>query len=197
VIWGRRDQMFVYIGGAIAATVRAQWQRADGGWDSITRAAAERGSSACSTWSAASRGSGSLRIPAPCRAPRGALLSMASHGTDQLDRCSVFWLPARLSRGGSALIGSRRDHRAEFSLFLLVGLLLYGHYGGRSVLRARAQAVRRDLSDVHHRRPAAGTLRVSSSPTPRGGAVDLAGSMSSMASSSVLDPLPLVPSDSG
>jgi transporter, SSS family len=62
----------------------------------------------------------------------GAIFSMASHGTDQL---IVQRLLACRDEGDSrkALIGSAVVVMLQFALFLGVGLLLWGHYGGASV----------------------------------------------------------------
>jgi len=62
----------------------------------------------------------------------GAFLSMASHGTDQLVVQRVLTTKS-LEASRKALIGSGIIVIIQFALFLLVGLLLYGHYQGFSV----------------------------------------------------------------
>lgn len=62
----------------------------------------------------------------------GAFLSMASHGTDHLVVQRVLATKS-LQAGRKALIGSGVVIIVQFALFLVVGLLLYGHYGGASV----------------------------------------------------------------
>ncbi len=62
----------------------------------------------------------------------GAVLSMASHGTDQLIVQRL--LACRTVRDSQkALIGSGVIVILQFALFLLVGLLLWSHYGGATL----------------------------------------------------------------
>jgi solute:Na+ symporter, SSS family len=62
----------------------------------------------------------------------GAFLSMASHGTDQLIVQRILTTKS-LRDGRKALIGSGVIIVAQFLIFLMVGILLYGHYGGASL----------------------------------------------------------------
>jgi SSS family transporter len=62
----------------------------------------------------------------------GAFLSMASHGTDHLIVQRVLATKS-LKAGRKALIGSGVVIVFQFALFLVVGVLLYGHYGGATL----------------------------------------------------------------
>ncbi|MBI4810318.1 MAG: sodium/solute symporter [Ignavibacteriales bacterium] len=62
----------------------------------------------------------------------GAFLSMASHGTDQLIVQRL--LTVRTLRDGQrALIGSGIIVIFQFAIFLIIGILLYGYYGGSTL----------------------------------------------------------------
>jgi len=184
VIWVDAIQMFVYIGGAIAAAVLLVAGRmADG-----IQSRAPPLTPGSSTSSTSERRVGFLAdcVYAPRRAHRRALLSMASHGTDQLIVQRVL-ATRSVTSGRKALIGSGVIIVLQFALFLVVGLLLYGHYGGRSVaeLGLRRSDEIFPMFIVEGLPPGlsgfiiAGLLAAALST--------LAGSMSSMASSSVLD----------
>ncbi len=128
VIWVDAVQMLVYLGGAAIAFAFLVG-RADGGWSALTAAAAETGKFKMLDWGF---GAGFFQKPYTLAAglAGGALLSMASHGTDQLIVQRL--LAARsLAAGRMALIGSGIIIVFQFALFLLVGLLLFGHYGGK------------------------------------------------------------------
>ncbi len=62
----------------------------------------------------------------------GGFLSMASHGTDQLIVQRVLATKS-LEAGRKALIGSGIIIVFQFAVFLVLGLFLYGFYGGASV----------------------------------------------------------------
>lgn len=62
----------------------------------------------------------------------GAVFSMASHGTDQL-MVQRLLACRSLSDSQKALIGSALLVMVQFSLFLLIGLLLWAYYGGATV----------------------------------------------------------------
>ena len=79
----------------------------------------------------------------------GAFLSMASHGADQLIVQRL--LSARsLKASQAAVIGSGVAVIFQFALFLMLGIGLWGFYGGKDVREPRL-----DLSDVHRRPDAA------------------------------------------
>jgi solute:Na+ symporter, SSS family len=127
VIWVDAVQMLVYLGGA-ALALAFLLAKAEGGWSGITVAAREAGKFQAIDWGFTA---GFFQKPYTLIAglAGGALLSMASHGTDQL---VVQRLLAARSLAGSrkALIGSGLIILFQFALFLFVGLLLFGHYSG-------------------------------------------------------------------
>jgi len=63
----------------------------------------------------------------------GAIFSVASHGTDQLIVQRLLACRS-LADSQKALIGSAVVVMLQFGLFLLIGLLLWSHYGGASTL---------------------------------------------------------------
>jgi SSS family transporter len=184
VIWVDAVQMVVYIGGALVAAVMLV-AGFEGGWGGITRAACEAGKFQVFDLGF---GSGFFQKPYTLFAGLlgGGLLSMASHGTDQLIVQRV--LTTRdLAASRKALIGSGIVIVGQFALFLLVGLLLYGQYHGMS---PSAMGLRRadEIFPLYI---------LSGLPPGVAGFIiaglfaaalsTLAGSMSSMSSSTVLD----------
>jgi len=184
VIWVDAIQMLIYIGGALAAGAILVSSHA-GGWSGITRLASEGGKFSVFNlgfgpgfWSQPYTLLGGLL--------GGAFLSMASHGVDQLTIQRVLSAKS-LPASRKALIGSGVIVIFQFALFLVVGLLLYGHYDGASLQQlglSRAdeifpryiiQGLPPGISGLI----IAGLLAAALST--------LAGSMSSMASSTVLD----------
>jgi SSS family transporter len=136
VIWVDAVQMLVYLGGAIVAIIFLV-MHAEGGWGELTRAAVDAHKLQVFDLSF---GADFFQRPYTLLAGLlgGALLSMASHGTDQL-------VVQRLLAAGSlaasrkALIGSGIIIVLQFALFLLVGLLLFGHYAGQPPLELGLQ----------------------------------------------------------
>lgn len=130
VVWMDVVQMAVYLGGAAAAVVILLGQAPDGWWAQ----AAEAGKTQVLNFAAGGSFSGWITSPYAfaTAVAGGAVFSMASHGTDQL---IVQRLLACRNVGDSkkALIGSSFVVFFQFALFLLVGLLLWSHYGGASV----------------------------------------------------------------
>lgn len=130
VVWMDVVQMAVYLGGAAAAVVILLGQAPDGWWAQ----AAEAGKTQVLNFAAGGSFSGWITSPYAfaTAVAGGAVFSMASHGTDQL---IVQRLLACRNVGDSkkALIGSSVVVFFQFALFLLVGLLLWSHYGGASV----------------------------------------------------------------
>ena len=169
VIWVDAVQMLVYVGGAlIAAAVLIGGH--PGGWEGILAPAVEAGK-----FTAVDLGFGPGFWSRPYTLLAGliggALLSMASHGTDQLIVQRLLTTRS-LAAGRKALIGSGILVIFQFALFLLVGLLLYGHYGGQSTAGARAAESRRDLSRYHRRRTPSGSLGVHYCGAPGSGPLD-------------------------
>ena len=183
VIWVDAIQMFVYIGGALAA---AAFLAADtpGGLSAILDRAALEGKLQIVNLDFSQFWSSPYTLIAGLVG--GALLSMASHGTDQLVVQRV--LATKSERAArKALIGSGVIVILQFALFLIVGLMLYGHYGGQTLAGlglARADEIFPRYI-VEGLPPGvsgfiiAGLLAAALST--------LAGSMSSMSSSTVLD----------
>ncbi len=130
VVWMDVVQMLLYIGGAglaiglLLADVPADW------W----QRAADAGKTTLIDFGADSSWGRWLTEPYTfvTAVLGGAVLSMASHGTDQL---IVQRLLTCRSTGDSqkALIGSGVVVMLQFALFLGVGLLLWVHYGGASL----------------------------------------------------------------
>lgn len=184
VIWVDAVQMVIYLGGALLAGI-VLIANAEGGWAGLAAIAAEAGKFQVFNVDFSSN---FFQKPYSLIAGvlGGTFLSMASHGTDQLIVQRVLATKS-LERGRKALIGSGIIIIMQFAIFLVVGLLLYGHYNGAS------------LSDLHLQRAdeifpkfiieglppgvsgfiIAGLLAAALST--------LAGSMSSMASSTVMD----------
>jgi len=183
VIWVDAVQMLIYIGGALVAAILLV-SSADGGWLAITHKA----------WEAGKFQVFNLSFDNFWRTPYtllggligGAFLSMASHGVDQLIIQRVLTTKS-LAASRKALIGSGVIIVMQFALFMVVGLLLYGHYNGASVAamgltradeifpRYITQGLPPGVSGLI----IAGLLAAALST--------LAGSISSMASSTVLD----------
>lgn len=184
VIWVDAVQMFIYLGGALAA-IFVLVAGHEGGWAALTAAAGEAGKFQVFNPGSAE---GFLKQPYTILGGilGGAFLSMASHGTDQLIVQRVLATKS-LEAGRKALIGSGVIIIAQFAVFLVAGLLLYGHYGGASLESlglARSDEIFPKF--IVEGLPAgvsgliiAGLLAAALST--------LAGSMSSMASSLVLD----------
>lgn len=128
VIWVDAIQMFVYLGGALAA---AAFLAADtpGGFSAIMSRAAAEGKLQIVNLDFAEFWSSPYTLIAGLLG--GALLSMASHGTDQLVVQRVLTTKSE-GAARKAIIGSGMIVILQFALFLIVGLMLYGHYGGQS-----------------------------------------------------------------
>ena len=184
VIWVDAVQMVVYFGGAIVAALVLIGMY-PGGLAGASRLASEAGKFQIFNLGF---GEGFWTTPYTLFAGLlgGGFLSMASHGTDQLVVQRVLATKS-LAGGQKALIGSGVIVIVQMALFMLVGLLLYGHYNGASVSAlslARADEVFPRFI-VEGLPPGvsgfiiAGLLAAALST--------LAGSISSMASSTVLD----------
>lgn len=130
VIWVDAIQMIIYLGGAIVAMIYLVGGHPEG-WAGLSALAAEKGK-----FAVIHPGSldGFFSQPYSLLAGilGGAFLSMASHGTDQLIVQRVLATQS-LSSGRKALVGSGVIIVVQFALFLVLGLLLYGHYGGAAV----------------------------------------------------------------
>jgi SSS family solute:Na+ symporter len=122
VIWTDVVQMFVYIGGAALVAIGAL-RAIDGGWSTVV---------------AAGEGAGKFTIIDLSTDPRrvytiwsgivgGVALTLATHGTDQFLVQRL--LSARSERdAGRGLVLSGFIVFAQFTMFLLIGLMLYTYY---------------------------------------------------------------------
>ncbi|MBI4418514.1 MAG: sodium/solute symporter [Ignavibacteriales bacterium] len=130
VIWVDAVQMFIYLGGAVVTMVVLVAGH-DAGWSGAIAFAAEAGK-----FQILNFGTGESFFQQPYTVMAGVLggafLSMASHGTDQLIVQRVLTTKA-LAAGRKALIGSGVLIILQFAIFLVVGLLLYGHYNGATL----------------------------------------------------------------
>jgi len=184
VLWVDALQMVIYLGGATISAILLI-STADGGWAGITHKAMEMGK-----FQIFNLGFGPNFWGTPYTLIGGilggAFLSMASHGTDHLIVQRVLTTKS-LAASRKAMIGSGVIIVFQFALFLTVGLLLYGYYDGASVaqlglLRADEifpRFVTQGLPSGVAGFVIAGLTAVSLST--------LAGSLTSMASSTVLD----------
>ncbi len=126
VVWMDVVQMGIYVGGAALAVALLALSPSAGSW----AAAAEAGK--LQVLDLGSGGLG-LLLTSPYALPvavlGGAVFAMASHGTDQLIVQRI--LACRdLADGRKAMIWSGVFVVVQFALFLLVGLMLWVHYGG-------------------------------------------------------------------
>jgi Na+/proline symporter len=130
VIWVDAVQMLVYLGGAGAALVALI----------IGSGASPAPTIDADLWAGKWRvfdlgfGPGFFEKPYTLAAGLigGALLSMASHGTDQLVVQRLLTTRSA-SASRKALIGSGLIIIFQFAMFLIVGLLLYRHHGGATL----------------------------------------------------------------
>jgi SSS family solute:Na+ symporter len=184
VLWVDALQMVIYLGGAILSAILLI-STADGGWAGITQKAMEAGK-----FQVINLGFGQNFWGTPYTLLGGllggAFLSMASHGTDHLIVQRVLTTKS-LAASRKAMIGSGIIIIFQFALFLIVGLLLYGRYNGASIAQmglARADEIfprfiTQGLPSGVAGFVIAGLTAVALST--------LAGSMTSMSSSTVLD----------
>lgn len=125
VVWVDAVQMGLYLLGAVAAAAALQ-VLVPGGWEAVLQGAAAAGKLQIVdlSWS--------MAVPYTLLAGvvGGAVFTMASHGTDQLIVQRL--LTCRdLREAQKALVGSGAAVAVQFLLFLLVGIGLWGFYGGR------------------------------------------------------------------
>ncbi len=184
VIWVDAVQMFIYLGGAVGAALVLI---SDGG-GSLTSAFQDALQAGKFSLFNLSIGADFFRQPYTLIAGiiGGAFLSMASHGTDQLIIQRVLTTKS-VSAGKKALIGSGLIVIVQFALFLLVGLLLYGHYGGASVEDLGLTRADEIFPLFLIRGLPAGVSGLIIAGLLAAALSTLAGSMSSMASSSMMD----------
>jgi len=193
MVWVDAFQMFIYLGGALLSVVLLI-SSAGGGWTGIAQKAMEAGKFAVFNLGFRENFWGTpYTLPAGLLG--GAFLSMASHGTDQLIVQRVLTTKS-LAASRKAMIGSGIIIIFQFALFLLVGILLYGHYDGATVAQlglARADEIFPRFITTELPSGAAGFVIAGLTAVALS---SLAGSMSSMASSTVLDLFKLHPRNS-
>jgi len=132
VVWTEIVQASVYILGGISAVIIAG-QLTNGGWGAILPAASAAGKLQILNWYTG------FDQPLTVFAGLigGAFLSMASHGADQLIVQRL--LSARsLKDAQVAVIGSGVAVIFQFALFLMLGIGLWGFYGGQKFASADA-----------------------------------------------------------
>jgi solute:Na+ symporter, SSS family len=181
VIWTDVAQLLLYLGGS-AVTLWALWHRIPGGWNEISYVAAAAGNKLqvldfSFHWA--------TRYTFWSGVIGGAFLTMASHGTDQT---IVQRLLAARDRGDSrkALLASGVIILFQFTLFLIVGVLLYAFAQHAPLLAAGERTDRiLPLFIVREMPPGlAGLLLASVLAVAMSNA---SGSLNSLAASSILD----------
>lgn len=181
VIWVEVVQMFTYLSSAVLAGIILIHLLPDG-WHSVTTAA-----SAANKFGIINLGfdkgfAGFFSQPYTLIGGLvgGAFLSMASHGTDQLIVQRLLTTKS-LKDSQKAIIGSGVIIIIQFAIFLVVGVMLYAYYG---VMNVRADTVfPRFIIDVLPH----GVTGIIISGLFAAALSTLAGSMSSLASSTMMD----------
>lgn len=184
VIWVDAVQMFIYLGGAILAII-VLGSEAPGGLRGLVQTAAEAGKL---TLLDTSFGGDFFQRPYTLLAGLvgGAFLSMASHGTDQLIIQRVLTTKA-LAPSRKALVGSGIIVILQFAIFLFVGVLLYAYHGGASVTDLGLTRADEVFPSFIIRFFPPGVTGFVIAGLMAAALSTLAGSMSSMASSTMLD----------
>lgn len=184
VIWVDALQMFIYLGGATVAAVLLI-SGTEGGWGGATALAASADKFQIFNLDF---GSGFFQNPytLPAGLLGGAFLSMASHGTDQLIVQRVLTTKS-LDASRKALVGSGVIIIVQFALFLVVGLLLYGHYAGAPLAELGLQRSDEIFPKFIIEGLPAGVSGLIIAGLLAAALSTLAGSMSSMSSSILLD----------
>ena len=126
VVWTEIVQASVYLIGGISALMIAA-SLVNGGWGAIIPAASAAGKLKIVSWYTGFDQPNTMFAGVI----GGAFLSMASHGADQLIVQRL--LSARSLRAAqAAVIGSGVAVIAQFALFLMLGIALWGFYGARA-----------------------------------------------------------------
>lgn len=129
VVWVDVLQLALYLLGALAAVIALQ-VLIPGGWPAALSAAAQAGKLSVFDFSA----NPSTVYTFWAGLVGGGFLSMASHGTDQLIVQRLLTCPDPRS-SQKALVWSGVVVIAQFALFLLIGVGLWGFYGGQAFER--------------------------------------------------------------
>lgn len=132
VIWVDAVQMFIYLGGAILAGIFLINLLPEG-WNSVVAAASDGNKFNIINFGFEDGISGFFSKPYTLLGGLlgGAFLSMASHGTDQLIVQRLLATKS-LKQGQKAIIGSGIIIIIQFAIFLVVGVMLYAYYGPTS-----------------------------------------------------------------
>ncbi len=181
VIWVDVIQMFTYLGGAVLAGIFLLHLLPDG-WHSVTVAAASANKFGVFNWGFNNGLAGFFNQPYTIIGGivGGAFLSMASHGTDQLIVQRLLTTKS-LKDSQKAIIGSGIIVIIQFTIFLIVGVMLYAYYG---VMNVRSDTVfPRFIIDVLP----PGVTGIIIAGLFAAALSTLAGSMSSLASSTMMD----------
>jgi solute:Na+ symporter, SSS family len=138
VIWVDVIQMFVYLGGAIIAGIFLIHILPDG-WSSVVHAAAANDKFNIINWGFDKGFCGFFSQPYTLIGGivGGAFLSMASHGTDQLIVQRLLTTKT-VKDSQKAIIGSGIIVIIQFAIFLVVGVMLYAYYGAMPHTRSDA-----------------------------------------------------------
>ncbi len=181
IIWVDTVQMFIYIGGAIIAGIFLLNILPDG-WNSVVQAASLNHKFNVINFGFENGFKGFISNPYTLFGGLigGAFLSMASHGTDQLIVQRLL-ATKELKQSQKAIIGSGIIIIIQFAIFLLIGVMLYAYYGATNIKSDEIfpkfiiEVLPPGLTGII----IAGLFAAAMST--------LAGSMSSLASSSMLD----------
>ena len=133
VIWVDVLQMFIYVGGAIIAGIFILNSLPDG-WNTVLSTASSNDKFDIFNFGFGGGFDGFIKNPYTFLGGivGGAFLSMASHGTDQLIVQRLL-ATKKLKSAQKAVIGSGLVIILQFALFLVIGVMLYAHYGPMDV----------------------------------------------------------------
>jgi solute:Na+ symporter, SSS family len=133
IIWVDVFQMFIYIGGAIIAGIYILNSLPEG-WNSVLSAASSNNKFEILNLGFDNGFTGFIKNPYTLIAGLvgGAFLSMASHGTDQLIVQRLL-ATKHLKSARKAVIGSGVIVIIQFALFLILGVMLYAYFGPMDV----------------------------------------------------------------
>lgn len=181
VIWVDVVQMFIYIGGAAVAAITLV-NIIPGGWSAVVSAASSENKFMIFNFGFENGIAGFFSQPYTLIGGilGGAFLSMASHGTDQLIVQRLL-VTQDLNSGKKAIITSGVIVIFQFALFLVLGVMLYTFYGKLDMKADEIfpMFILNELPPALSGFIIAGLFAAAMST--------LAGSMSSLASSSMLD----------
>lgn len=129
IIWVDVVQMFIYLGGAILAGIFLLHLLPEG-WSTVVKAAASTDKFNIVNFGFKNGISGFFSQPYTLIGGLvgGAFLSMASHGTDQLIVQRLL-STRNLKDSQKAVIGSGVIVILQFAIFLILGVMLYAYYG--------------------------------------------------------------------